>query len=74
MPNHFLEVLSLENRILEFWGRKPLTELANVSGVHRNTLTAYAKGVDPKLTNADAIAKALDKSVYDVWPTLKSMR
>lgn len=64
----------MENRILEFLGRRPITELANLSGVHRNTLTAYTKGVDPKLTNADAIAKALDKTIYDVWPSLESLK
>lgn len=55
-------------RLLEILDGRPISWLANKSGVHRNTITSYLKGAAPQLDKAYKIAEALDKTVYDIWP------
>ncbi|HET7657832.1 MAG TPA: helix-turn-helix transcriptional regulator [Bacillales bacterium] len=62
----------MENKILEFLDGRPITQLEERSGVHRNTIASYIKGADPKLSKADRIAAALGKTIYEVWPGLNS--
>lgn len=56
--------------ILEVEGRK-ITWLAEKSGVNRNTIHNYANGAAPSLDKAYEIARALGKTVYDIWPLPK---
>lgn len=62
----------MNNRIEEFRKEKGLMKgwIADQSGIHRNSLTAIIKGADPHLTIAGKIAKALGKTIYEVWPDL----
>jgi len=62
----------MENRIIELLDGRTIQWLAEKTGLHRNTLASYIKGVIPSLENADIIACALRSSIYDVWPGLKS--
>lgn len=60
----------MENNILKLIGRDPITSLAEKSGVHRNSISAYVKGAAPRLDNAYKIANALGVSVYEIWPDI----
>lgn len=62
------------NRIEEFRNEKGLMKgwIAEQAGIHRNSLTSIMRGAEPHLSVADKIAKALGKTIYDVWPDLIS--
>jgi lambda repressor-like predicted transcriptional regulator len=62
----------MENKINVLLDGRPVTWLAKRTGLHRNTIYSYLKGVPPSLENADIIAFAFGESIYEVWPTLKS--
>lgn len=42
-------------------------ELAEKANVHRNTITRAKKGINVHLNEAHSIAKALNKTVYQIW-------
>lgn len=58
----------MENNIKQLLDGRPVTWLANRSGVPRTTINTYIKGGIPQLDRAYAIAKALGVTVYEVWP------
>ena len=58
----------MECRIRELLDGRPVTWLADKSGVKRTTIQTYIKGGIPQLDKAYALAKALNVSVYDIWP------
>lgn len=62
MDNNLKAILD-EQGIMVSW-------LAKQVGVHRNTITRTMEGSIPHLDLAYRIAKALNKSVYDIWPAL----
>jgi lambda repressor-like predicted transcriptional regulator len=62
----------MENKIELLLDGRPVTRLAKKTGLHRNTIYSYIKGVPPSLENADLIAFAFGVSIYEVWPTLRS--
>jgi plasmid maintenance system antidote protein VapI len=55
------------NRIEELLDGRPITWLAEKSNVHRNTIHGIIKGAMPRLDVAHRLAKALDKSIYELW-------
>lgn len=61
----------MENKLIELLDGRPVTWLAEKSGVKRTTLNDYIKGGTPRLDNAYAIARALSVTVYEVWPDTK---
>ena len=60
-----------ENKLKEvLWAKKmDQKDLAAVTGISRTTITQIANHrSEPKISTAYAIAKALEASVYDIWP------
>ncbi|WP_026174182.1 helix-turn-helix transcriptional regulator [Effusibacillus pohliae] len=60
----------MKNRIRELLDGRPVTWLAEKSGVKRTTIHTYIKGGIPQLDKAYAIARVFGVSVYDIWPDL----
>lgn len=58
----------LENNLRAALDGRPLTWLAERTGINRNTLSSYLKGTCPTLENAYNIADVLGKTVYEIWP------
>lgn len=65
----------MESKLEEFLDGRPISWLADKSGVHRNSISQYIhKDVIPKLDNAYKIANAFGKSVYEVWPDITHIK
>lgn len=58
----------MECRIREYLDGRPVSWLAEKSGVKRTTINNYIKGGIPQLDKAYKIAEALGVTVYDIWP------
>lgn len=58
----------MECRLIEILDGRSITWLAKKSNVSRNTIHNYLKGAIPTLEKAYCIAKALDVTVYEIWP------
>lgn len=67
-----LEVSKVENKIKELRDGRPIQWIADRTGLHRNTISSIEKGGTTYLETADIIAFAFGKTIYEVFPGLRS--
>lgn len=59
----------MECRLNEALDGRTIKWLSKKTGLHRNTLSSYLKGNAPQLDKAYKVAAAINKTVYDIWPS-----
>jgi lambda repressor-like predicted transcriptional regulator len=64
--------IQVENNLRKAMGPHQILWLSERTGLHRNTISSLLKGAMPRLDNAYIIAVALNKSVEEIWPFLKT--
>lgn len=63
MKNNLELILKVQNK-RKYW-------LADKVSVRRSTISDLINGSEPRLRTAYKIARALNKTVYEIWPDLE---